>query len=329
METARYTIGNKVPDRVLHPANEEEAAQLLLAARNAGEAVVPVGGATMLDIGDVPSHYVCAVVTDRMTGIVEYNPGDLTIVVRAGTTLAEVEAELHQHRQFLSLQAPFPERATIGGALAANVSGPLRLAYGSPRDAVIGTRVALPNGQVAKSGGRVVKNVAGYDLSKLFIGSFGTLGIIVEAAFKVFPQPLSRRVLVIPASGCLAAMELASSVARLGPGFLSLVAVNERLAGAMRLEGAIDCCSRRRYLRGNRRTNRGDLCSGATGTCPCPAGTGGRTRTGSITRFSRSRHGAGIGASAPSPRRRRGLFRGGSSLVPHHRHLIRVRSKVE
>jgi glycolate oxidase FAD binding subunit len=233
----RYAIGSKIPERVLYPTNEQEAAQMLLAARNAGEAVVPAGGATMLDVGNVPSRYIQAVVTDRLTGIVEYNPGDLTIVVRAGTTLAEVEAELGQHRQFLSVQAPFPERATIGGALAANMSGPLRLAYGTPRDAVIGTRVALPNGQVAKSGGRVVKNVAGYDLSKLFIGSFGTLGIIVEAAFKVFPCPLVRRVLVVAGADVPATMDLASSVVRRGPGLLSLVVVNESLAHTMKLHG--------------------------------------------------------------------------------------------
>jgi glycolate oxidase FAD binding subunit len=235
-ELTRYAIGSMIPDQVVHPADEREAAQTLLAARNAGETVVPVGGATLLDVGDAPSSYALAVATDRISGIVEYNPGDLTIVVRAGTTLGEVEAELREHRQFLSVQAPFPARATIGGTLAANVSGPLRLAYGSVRDAVIGTRVALPSGHVAKSGGRVVKNVAGYDLSKLFIGSFGTLGVIVEAAFKVFPLPVTRRVLVAPAAGVSAALDFAATVARLGPGLLSLAVVNDPLARAMKLE---------------------------------------------------------------------------------------------
>jgi glycolate oxidase FAD binding subunit len=226
-----------VPARVLHPAGEQEAADVLLAARDAHEAVVPVGGATMLDIGDVPSRYALAVATDRITGIVEYNPGDLTIVVRAGTTLAEVESELRQHDQFLPLQAPHPERATIGGVLASNASGPLRLAYGSARDSVIGTRVALPNGQIARSGGRVVKNVAGYDLSKLFIGSFGTLGIIVEAAFKVYPRHQASRVLVVSAPDMTAAMTCSTMMAGLGPGLLSMAVVNVRLARSMRLDG--------------------------------------------------------------------------------------------
>lgn len=227
-----------IPDRVEHPGDEEEAAQLLLAAREAGETVVPVGGATLLDVGNPPSRYVLAVSTDRISGVVEYNPGDLTVVVRAGTTLAEVEAELRPHRQFLSMQPPFPERATVGGSLAANVSGPMRLAYGSVRDAVIGTRVALPSGDVAKSGGRVVKNVAGYDLSKLFIGSFGTLGLIVEAAFKVFPTPPTRRALVVSADGVADAWDFSVDVVRLGPGLLSVAVVNDRLATAMQLEGA-------------------------------------------------------------------------------------------
>jgi glycolate oxidase FAD binding subunit len=229
-EETRYTIAGMVPARVFHPAREQDVADMLVAAREAGETVVAVGGRTMLDIGDRPSAYTFAVVTDRLTGIVEYNPGDLTIVVRAGTTLAEVESELGRHGQFLSLQAPFPERATIGGALAANASGPLRLAYGSARDAVIGTRVALPSGQIARSGGRVVKNVAGYDLSKLFIGSFGTLGIIVEAAFKVFPRQQARRMLVVAAPDIPVAMRGASVMSSLGPGLLSLAVVNTGLA---------------------------------------------------------------------------------------------------
>lgn len=236
-ESARYAIGKSIPNRVVHPADEQEAADVLRAARQAEEAVVPVGGATLLDVGNAPERYVLAVVTDRITGIVEYNPGDLTIVVRAGTTLAEVEAELRPHGQFLSVQAPFPDRATVGGTLAVNVSGPMRLAYGSVRDAVIGTRVALPSGHVAKSGGRVVKNVAGYDLSKLVIGSFGTLGVVVEAAFKVFPVSLVRRALVIRAEGTSDAMDFAVDAVRIGPGLLCVAVVNDRLAAEMQLEG--------------------------------------------------------------------------------------------
>jgi glycolate oxidase FAD binding subunit len=226
-----------VPTRVLHPASEREVADVLLAARDAHESVVPVGGSTMLDVGNAPSRYDVAVATDRITGIVEYNPGDLTIVVRAGTTLAEVEGELRRHDQYLSLQAPHPERATIGGSLASNTSGPLRVAYGSARDAVIGTRVALPNGQIARSGGRVVKNVAGYDLSKLFIGSYGTLGIIVEAAFKVYPRHASNRVIVVSAPDVPAATALSASLAGVGPGLLSIAVVNALLARSMQLDG--------------------------------------------------------------------------------------------
>lgn len=192
----------------------------------------------MLDIGDAPSRYELAVTTKQIAGIVEYNPGDLTIVVRAGTTLAEVESELARHNQCFSLQAPYPDRSTVGGALATNSYGPLRLAYGSARDAVIGTRVALPNGEIARSGGRVVKNVAGYDLSKLFIGSFGTLGLIVEAAFKVFPRPQVSRVVLVPAHDLSTALRFAESLAGFGPGLLSLAVMNSQFAREEGLEGS-------------------------------------------------------------------------------------------
>ena len=226
----RYALGTAVPARILSPDTERETADMLAAARASGEAVVPVGGATMLDIGEAPARYDCALITERLSGIVEYNPGDLTVVVRAGTTLAEVDDALRPHGQFLSLQAPHPQLATIGGALAGNASGPLRFSYGSARDALIGIRVALPNGEIARSGGRVVKNVAGYDLAKLFIGSFGTLGVIVEAAFRVHPRRPVRRTFVVSAPGVAAAAAISADMARLGPGVLSVAVVNAGLA---------------------------------------------------------------------------------------------------
>ena len=226
-----------IPARVTHPGDAGEAAETLAAARENGEAVVAGGGGTMLQIGDRPRRYTAALCTDRLRGIVEYNPGDLTIVVRAGTTLAEVGAELRPHGQYLSLEAPRPEHATIGGALAANATGPARLAHGTARDAVIGMRMALPSGQIARSGGRVVKNVAGYDLAKLFIGSFGTLGVIVEAAFKVLPIPQAQRVMVAEAPELAAAAMAGDAVARLGPGVRTVAVVNEQLAARLGLTG--------------------------------------------------------------------------------------------
>lgn len=125
----------------------------------------------------------------RLNRIQEYNAADLTASVEAGVTVGALDAALRAQNQWLPLGAPRPERTTVGAAVAANRSGPFRLFYGAARDMVIGIRMATAEGKVVKSGGKVVKNVAGYDLAKLLIGSYGTLAIITEVNFKVFPRP--------------------------------------------------------------------------------------------------------------------------------------------
>ncbi len=210
---------------------------MLAAAREAGEAVIVVGGGTMLAVGDPPRRYDQALSTGALRGIVEYNPADLTIVVRAGTTMEEMQEEMERHEQFLPLDPPLPVQATIGGSLAAGSSGPWRFAYGSARDFVIGMRMALPSGQVAKSGGRVVKNVAGYDLAKLFIGSYGTLGAIVEVALKTYPR-LSRVQTLIFQTGTISeALGIARRLRDLGPGLLAAPVVSRSLAARWNIEG--------------------------------------------------------------------------------------------
>ena len=126
--------------------------------------------------------------TKRLSGIVEHAAGDLIVVVRAGTPMAQLQAELARSGQQLALDSPFGQ-ATVGGTVAANTSGPRRLLYGTVRDLLIGVTVVRPDGVVARSGGKVVKNVAGYDLGKLFTGSYGTLGLITECAFRLHPLP--------------------------------------------------------------------------------------------------------------------------------------------
>jgi glycolate oxidase FAD binding subunit len=227
-----------VPDEVASPEDARAVASILLAASREGGAVVPVGGATALHVGNRPARYTLAVDTRRISGIVEYNPGDLTVVVRAGTTLAAVQEALAENDQSLALDAPHPDLATIGGILASNSTGPLRLAQGSPRDVVIGTRVALPSGEVARSGGKVVKNVAGYDLSKLFIGSYGTLGVIVEVALRVSPRPRSVGMLFVPATDVGTAFSIAHDPATLGPGVLGVAVVNASLGVRLGFDGA-------------------------------------------------------------------------------------------
>lgn len=132
----------------------------------------------------------------QLNHVVEYEPANLTISVEAGMTLAALQNVLRAHKQFLPIDPPLAERATIGGIIAANAYGPLRLRYGAIRDWLIGVRAVLADGTLIRGGGKVVKNVAGYDLPKLFVGSFGTLGVIVEATFKLAPLPPFGRTLV-------------------------------------------------------------------------------------------------------------------------------------
>jgi glycolate oxidase FAD binding subunit len=135
--------------------------------------------------------------TARLTAIEHYDPGDLTIGVGAGMSIAALESKLAQHGQLLPLESHRPEAATIGGSLAVAAHGPLKHGYGGVRDFCIGVHFVTSDGKIAKGGGRVVKNVAGYDLMKLMIGSYGTLGVIVSANFKLFPAPRQTRTFVL------------------------------------------------------------------------------------------------------------------------------------
>ncbi|MCA1648188.1 MAG: FAD-binding oxidoreductase [Chloroflexi bacterium] len=171
------------------PASRKEVAEALHGADERGEAVAPVGAGTQLDLGMPPARLDLVIETTRLSKVVEYEPADLTVTVEAGMRFDELQSLLGEQGQFLALDPPTAPGATLGGVIATNASGPLRFAYGTARDLVIGTRVANPDGTVTHAGGRVVKNVAGYDLNKLYIGSLGTLGIIVELSFKLAPIP--------------------------------------------------------------------------------------------------------------------------------------------
>ncbi|HXM57768.1 MAG TPA: FAD-binding oxidoreductase [Candidatus Dormibacteraeota bacterium] len=183
-------VDGLAPRRVERPATAEALAEALRTAAEAGEAVVPVGGGRALGLGDMPERVDVALETRALGRVLERSQADLTVSVEAGITVEELNDELAAVGQFLPVDPFNAPGHTIGGLLAAGLSGPLRLRYGSPRDFVIGLRVALPDGRLATSGGRVVKNVSGYDLNKLHQGALGSLGVIVAASFKVFPRPL-------------------------------------------------------------------------------------------------------------------------------------------
>src|SRR6185295_12128722 len=133
----------------------------------------------------------------RLDRGLEHEPGDLTVTVEAGRTVAALQSTLHERGQWLSLDPPDAERATIGGVLASNASGPRRQLYGTARDLLIGVTVVTADGTLVRGGGKVVKNVAGYDLPKLFVGSFGTLGVIVEVTVKLRPRPDDERLVIV------------------------------------------------------------------------------------------------------------------------------------
>ncbi len=172
----------------IRPADADACARAVAEASNARRTFRVRGGGTKDYLGELlPVDAVLE--TGAMAGIVAHVPADLTVTVAAGTRFAEVRAALAAAGQFLPLDPPHAEAATIGGVVAANSNGFWRARYGGVRDLLIGTASALADGSVVRSGGRVVKNVAGYDLNKLFTGSLGTLGVLVECTFKVLPLP--------------------------------------------------------------------------------------------------------------------------------------------
>ena len=172
------------------PSSAEELARRLLEAAEEKLVVVPVGGGRARGMGGVLERCDLELHTTRLDRVIEHTKADMVVSVEAGITLEALQAELGKAGQFLPIDPFNSPGHTIGGLLATGWTGPLRLRYGSARDFLIGIRVALPDGTLASGGGRVVKNVSGYDMMKLHHGALGSLGVIVAASFKVFPMPM-------------------------------------------------------------------------------------------------------------------------------------------
>lgn len=187
--TPAEAVSGAQPRLVLEPANEQQLAGVLRLANDGGLAVIPRGGATKLGWGNPPQRADLILSTVRLDKIIEHPWADLTVSVEAGCTIQKLQSALAQHGQRLALDPLWPENATIGGVLSTNDSGTLRLRFGALRDLIIGVTIALADGTLASSGGKVVKNVAGYDLPKLVTGAFGTLGVITRAVFRLHPLP--------------------------------------------------------------------------------------------------------------------------------------------
>jgi glycolate oxidase FAD binding subunit len=198
-------ISGLLPQFIAEPKDEKQLAAALSVANEAGIPVVPRGGGTKLDWGNPPKTAQLILSTARLNRIVEHAWADLTVTVEAGCTLQSLQETLAQHGQRLAFDGLWPERATIGGVLSTNDSGALRLRFGALRDLIIGVTIALPDGTLASSGGKVVKNVAGYDLPKLVTGAFGTLGVITRAVFRLHPLPRATKSFSFTSENSLAA----------------------------------------------------------------------------------------------------------------------------
>ena len=190
-----YTYDGIVPDMVVKPQSIQEIQNVLSFASKMELSVIPTGSGTKLGIGNISQKPDIVLSTTGLNQVIEYEPADLTVTVEAGIRLTDLQKELVKHRQFFPLNPPYEDRCTIGGIISSNSSGPLRLRYGTSRNLVLGMKVVHADGTIIKSGGKVVKNVAGYDINKLYIGAYGTLGVISEVTLKLAPIPMRQVIL--------------------------------------------------------------------------------------------------------------------------------------
>jgi len=224
-ELQAWNVLGVAPAIAVTPASVDEVANILRFANEHGLSVVPAGGFTQQQVGNLPQQVDVLLFTTRLTEVEHYDAGDLTVGIGAGCTVAQLSAMVAENGLFFAGDPAQPERCTIGGLLATGLYGPLRHGYGGLRDYCLGVRFVTGDGRKAKGGGRVVKNVAGYDMMKLFIGSQGTLGIVTSASFKLFPAPRQTRTFVAVFSSAAKALQFRSQVLRspLDPICLELV----------------------------------------------------------------------------------------------------------
>ena len=211
-QLSRYIIDGISPQAVVLPTSTHEIQEVLNYASDSGLSVIPAGSGTKLGVGNPLEQVDLVLSTAKLDQVLEYEPADLTVTVETGIQLATLQAKLAEHGQYLPLDPPYADRCTVGGITATNASGPSRLRFGSARDLVLGMRVVQSNGTVVKSGGKVVKNVAGYDLNKLYLGSFGTLGVITEVSLKLQPLPEIERTILLTFTEIEEAVNVASEI---------------------------------------------------------------------------------------------------------------------
>jgi glycolate oxidase FAD binding subunit len=194
--TAAFAVDGILPELIVRPGTQEEVSQMVAACAKAGAAMIPWGGGTAMGLGNAPTRAQVVIQLERLDRVVEWDPANLVVTAEAGMRLAALQELTARDRAVLPLDPPCGDRVTLGGLVAANQNGPGRLLYGTVRDWLLGMRVVLPDGERIHCGGRVIKNVSGYDMNKLFIRSMGTLGIVTEVTFKLLPMPTLRATVI-------------------------------------------------------------------------------------------------------------------------------------
>ena len=237
-EAEAYEIDGLHPGLVAYPTNVEQLAEVVSLAAKAGLSVTPWGGGTHVTLGNTPERLDVVVDLSGLKKVIDYNAADLTATVQAGITFSALRETLAGEGQWLAIDPPLPHLATLGGVLATGLSGPMKWQYWAPRDVVIGMKIVQPDGVVTKSGGQVVKNVSGYDMSRMHIGGLGTLGIIAEVSLKLTPLPKQQTTVVASYGSAEACIEAALDVFRSDVVPLAITAFDSAAAHKMQVPQA-------------------------------------------------------------------------------------------
>jgi len=232
---SEFAVDGITPSHVVRPGSQAALAEVLADATRDERGVILQGGRTQIGVGNAPQHYDLAIDLRSLDQIVDLQPEDFTVTVQAGMTVSALQQTLWEHGQFVPLDVPLVERSTVGGLVARGRGGVRRARFGSVRDWLIGCEMLLADGTAIKGGGRVVKNVSGFDLPKLFAGSWGTLGCLTQITFKLRPIPVDDATLLIPCTDIHHALELGTR--------LSLSTAGIEAAAALDAESAQRCAS--------------------------------------------------------------------------------------
>ncbi|MCZ6555685.1 MAG: FAD-binding oxidoreductase [Candidatus Dadabacteria bacterium] len=236
-----FSVENVQPGIVLFPNEIEQVSEIMKLASKESISVIPWGSGTKSALGNLPESVDVVISTKNLDLIIEHGAADLVATTQCGITLKKFQSALNKERQFLAIDPPHVGReATVGGIIATNDSGPDRLRYGTLREFLIGLKVVRPDGSIFKGGSKVVKNVAGYDLPKLYVGSLGTLGIIVEATFRLYPVPEYSETYIVGFSTLEDAHNTVSTLLRSDLVITSLEILNPELVGSLTKRNDLD-----------------------------------------------------------------------------------------